>query len=83
MEKGDTRPIIFLTGQASVSSTVHAMQAGAVDFLEKPVNANDLFSAVDRAVVLDQRTRDESAARRRSGSGTNDYPSANVKCFSS
>jgi FixJ family two-component response regulator len=40
------------------------MQAGAVDFLEKPVNANDLFSAVDRAVVLDQRTRNESAERK-------------------
>ena len=64
MEKGDTRPIIFLTGQASVSSTVHAMQAGAVDFLEKPVNANDLFSAVERALVLDQRTRNESAERK-------------------
>jgi FixJ family two-component response regulator len=64
MEKGDTRPIIFLTGQASVSSTVHAMQAGAVDFLEKPVNANDLFSAVDRALVLDQRIRNESAERK-------------------
>ncbi len=64
MEKGDIRPIIFLTGQASVSSTVHAMQAGAVDFLEKPVNADDLFSAVERALVLDQRTRNESAERK-------------------
>jgi FixJ family two-component response regulator len=63
-EKGDTRPIIFLTGQASVSSTVHAMQAGAVDFLEKPVNAQDLFSAVERAAVLDQRSRNESAERK-------------------
>jgi len=64
MEKGDIRPIIFLTGQASVSSTVHALQAGAVDFLEKPVNADDLFSAVERALVLDQRTRNESAERK-------------------
>ena len=64
MEKGDTRPIIFLTGQASVSSTVHAMQAGAVDFLEKPVSASDLFSAVERAAVLDQRIRNESAERK-------------------
>jgi FixJ family two-component response regulator len=64
MEKGDTRPIIFLTGQASVASTVHAMQAGAVDFLEKPVNAQDLFSAVERAAVLDRRTRHETAERK-------------------
>jgi FixJ family two-component response regulator len=64
MEKGDTRPIIFLTGRASVASTVHAMQAGAVDFLEKPVNANDLFSAVERAAVLDRKTRSEAAGRK-------------------
>ena len=64
MENGDTRPIIFLTGQASVSSTVHAMQAGAVDFLEKPVNAADLFSAVERAAVLDRKTRYETTERK-------------------
>ena len=63
-EKGDTRPVIFLTGQGKVSSTVHAMQAGAVDFLEKPVNAADLFSAVERAAVLDQKARSESAGRK-------------------
>ena len=64
IEKGDIRPIIFLTGQASVASTVHAMQAGAVDFLEKPVSADELFSAVDRAFVLDQKARNESAERK-------------------
>ena len=63
-EKGDTRPVIFLTGQGKVSSTVHAMQAGAVDFLEKPVNAADLFSAVERAAVLDQKARSETAERK-------------------
>lgn len=64
IEKGDTRPIIFLTGHASVASTVHAMQAGAADFLEKPVNPQDLFSAVERAAVLDQKTRHELAGRK-------------------
>jgi FixJ family two-component response regulator len=43
---------------------VHAMQAGAVDFLEKPVNARDLFSAVERAAILDQKSRHESADRK-------------------
>jgi len=64
MKNGDTRPVIFLTGQASVSSTVHALQAGAVDFLEKPVNATDLFSAVERAAVLDRKTRYETTERK-------------------
>ena len=40
------------------------MQAGAVDLLEKPVNANDLFSAVERAAVLDRKTRSEAAGRK-------------------
>ncbi len=30
-------PIIFLTGQGDIPSTVHAMRDGAEDFLTKPV----------------------------------------------
>lgn len=51
------RPVIFLSGQGSVSCTVRAMQAGAVDFLEKPVSSADLLSAISRAVERDGRLR--------------------------
>ena len=39
LRKGVALPIIFLTGHADVSSSVRAMKAGAIDFLEKPVAA--------------------------------------------
>jgi FixJ family two-component response regulator len=45
-----TLPIIFLTGFGKVASSVRAMKAGAVDFLEKPVRAADLVPAVERAI---------------------------------
>lgn len=42
--------VIFLTGFGQVSSTVRAMKAGAVDFLEKPVEDSVLLRAVERAL---------------------------------
>jgi FixJ family two-component response regulator len=42
--------IIFITGHADVPASVRAMKAGAVDFLEKPVNRETLLEAVSRAV---------------------------------
>jgi len=48
--KGRNFPIIFLTGHGSIPMTVRAMKAGAVDFLTKPVNKDELLSAVKRAL---------------------------------
>jgi FixJ family two-component response regulator len=50
-------PIIFLTGHADVSSSVRAMKAGAVDFLEKPVDRDTLLGAVARALARDVEGR--------------------------
>jgi FixJ family two-component response regulator len=36
--KGDAVPIIFLTGQGDIPTSVQAMKGGALDFLTKPVN---------------------------------------------
>ena len=44
-------PIIFITGHGDVPTTVRAMQAGAVDFLTKPVDEDDLLAAVGRALL--------------------------------
>jgi len=43
-------PIIFLTAHANVQLAVKAMQEGAVDFLAKPYNQEDMISAVRRAI---------------------------------
>jgi FixJ family two-component response regulator len=50
-------PVIFLTGFADVSTTVRAMKAGAVDFLEKPVVSDLLLEAVSRALEFDAAAR--------------------------
>jgi FixJ family two-component response regulator len=51
-------PIIFLTGHGTVPMCVRAMKAGAVDFLLKPVDDEDLLAAISTALEQDYRTRD-------------------------
>lgn len=46
--------VIFLTGHGEVTSSVRAMKAGAVDFLEKPVAEDALMAALKRGI---DRTR--------------------------
>lgn len=43
-------PIIFLTGHGSIPMSVKAMKAGAVEFLTKPFEADDLLGAIQQAV---------------------------------
>jgi two-component system response regulator FixJ len=43
--------VIILTGHGDVSTAVAAMKAGAVDFLEKPFECDDLLQAIERAFV--------------------------------
>lgn len=50
-------PIVFLTGYANIPMTVRAMKNGAVDFLEKPVDEEELLAAVREAVRLDKTNR--------------------------
>jgi two-component system, LuxR family, response regulator FixJ len=47
---GSTLPFMLITGHGDVSMAVAAMKAGAVDFLEKPFEADDLLAAVDAAL---------------------------------
>jgi FixJ family two-component response regulator len=53
-ESGIQLPIIFLTGFGSVPTSVHAMKAGAVDFLEKPVEDECLLAVVEKAIEKDR-----------------------------
>jgi len=62
---GHVRPIIFITGQGDVPSSVRAMKAGAVDFLTKPFDDHALLSAVRFAIEKDQAVRSKQAQRER------------------
>lgn len=55
-------PILFMTAHGDIPMTVRAMQAGAVDFLPKPVNDEQLLQTVQLAIKRHVRQRQESAA---------------------
>ena len=46
-------PVVFLTGQGDVPSTVRAMRRGAEDFLTKLAPKEELLAAVQRALARD------------------------------
>lgn len=47
--EGFNFPVIVLSGHGDITMAVQAMQAGAIDFLEKPVDRQHLLDAVARA----------------------------------
>jgi len=51
-------PVVFLTGQGDISTSVHAMRAGAEDFLQKTARKEDLLAAIERALKRDLRERE-------------------------
>jgi len=50
-------PIIFITGHGDVPMAVHALQAGAVDFIQKPFSDQVLLDRVQQAVEKDRKNR--------------------------
>jgi len=54
-------PIIFLTGHGDIPLAVRALQAGAVDFLEKPILGDTLLERVQRALKLDKEWGQEQS----------------------
>jgi FixJ family two-component response regulator len=52
-------PVIFLTGQGDIPTTVSAMRGGAEDFLTKRAPKDELLAAVERALARDARERSQ------------------------
>ena len=50
-------PIVFITGHGDIPMGIRAMKKGAVDFLEKPVDEEDLLNAIEQAIEKDLRQR--------------------------
>ena len=61
--KGSEIPIIFLTGRGDIPMSVRAMKRGAVDFLTKPVDDEDLLEAIRDAIEKDRVNRPAIAER--------------------
>jgi FixJ family two-component response regulator len=56
---GHRIPIIFITGHGDITMSVRAMKAGAVDFLPKPFNDQDLLETIQEAIARDRQAREE------------------------
>lgn len=57
-------PIIFITGHGDIPSSVKAMKNGAVDFLSKPFEDQELFDSISVALKKDSITRTVLSERR-------------------
>ncbi len=63
IRRGNHTPLIIITGHGDVPLAVRAMKAGALDFIEKPFDEDRMLSALERAIELENRTKDEVADR--------------------
>lgn len=60
-DRGVHIPIIFITAHGDVPMTSRAMKAGAVEFLMKPFQKDELLAAVHQGLERDQRRREVQA----------------------
>lgn len=63
LEKGLRLPIIFITGHGEVTMAVQAMKNGAVDFVIKPFDDQQLLDAVQRVLSRARETSEQNAQR--------------------
>jgi FixJ family two-component response regulator len=65
----DAPPIVFITGHGDIPSSVRAMKAGAVEFLSKPFDDEELLKAIGAAIEIDRTNRqkrsEQAEVRRR------------------
>ncbi len=52
-------PFIFLTGQGDIETSVKALKAGALDYLQKPVDQEALLDVVNKALAYDEKNKEE------------------------
>lgn len=55
--KSSLIPIIIMTGHGDIPMVRNAMKAGAVEFLTKPFQDEELLNAIHQAFVLDRKRR--------------------------
>src|ERR1700722_9461481 len=58
---GSQIPIIFITAHGDIPMTARAMKAGAVEFLTKPFQKDELLQAIHQAIERDRARREEDA----------------------
>lgn len=68
---GSSLPMIIVTGYGDVPSAVRAMKAGAIDFLEKPIQDQVLLDHVQEAIERDAALREGRGEQARFGQRLN------------
>ena len=59
-DSGIRIPIIFVSGHADIGMASRAFRAGAFDFVEKPVNNQELLERIQQALERDTKWRQEA-----------------------
>ena len=55
IKRGRNIPIIFISGESTVSQSIQAMKQGAIEFLEKPFEREAFLGAIVRGLELDAK----------------------------
>ena len=61
--RGCEQPVTFFSGHGDIPLAVHAMQEGALDFLEKPARDERLLAAARRGLAVDGERRERARSR--------------------
>lgn len=61
--RGCALPVIFISAFGDIPTTVRALKAGAVDFLEKPFTIETLVARIEEALALDRSRRSHELRR--------------------
>ena len=64
VKAGTAPPIIFITGHGDVPMAVHALRAGAVDFIQKPFSDQELLDRIQQAIAQQRRQQSEALKKR-------------------
>ena len=61
-QDGILMPVVFISGHGDISTAVRAVQAGALDFLEKPFESEVLLEKLENAMEIDRAGQVGTAA---------------------
>jgi two-component system response regulator FixJ len=61
--RGEEVPVILITGHGDIAMAVTAMKEGAVDFVEKPYDAERLIAGIEQALAAGEQQRCKDALR--------------------
>lgn len=59
--RGVRIPVVFISGQGDIPTSVSAMKAGASDYLTKPIDERDLIAVIEQALAKDKSIRAEQS----------------------